>query len=117
MTEKGAEEVKAHKEKRDRQAVEQQEEKQQKTEKLNESAEIVTLESIGGKVWEKDGKTRVYFNSPAEKFNLDFGSKNKNFKANNAKVFYDVDSKEWNYEGASEFKDAMISKAKSMMGA
>ena len=49
---------------------------------------------IGGKLWEKGTHSRVYFDMPASLFNVDFGSKNKKFKANLVKMYFDcTDSK------------------------
>lgn len=113
LTEKGKEMVSSQQEKRN--AEFNQQKSAEKTSAPTDST-VKTLENAGGKLWQKDDKQRVYFNNPADALKLDFGSKNKNFKANNAKVFYDVNSKDWHYEGSNEFKDAMISKAKSLLG-
>jgi hypothetical protein len=73
------------------------------------------LENLGGKEWISEGKHRVYFNDPVKATGSDFGSKNKNFKANNGRLFYDMISEEFHYDGASEFKEQIIDNAKKLL--
>jgi len=65
----------------------------------------------GGKEWLSGDKHRVYLKSPVETTASDFGSKNKNYRAKQSKLFFDVKSSCWICEGHSDFRDELIKNA------
>jgi len=79
------------------------------------SPEVDALVAKGGREWVSGDNRRVYFNNPAESTGSDFGSKNKNSKANLGKLYYDVNSKEWHYDGAGEFKSQILENASKLV--
>lgn len=85
-----------------------------------ESSEPVSipaeLTAAGGKAWVKAGKVRVYFNNPANAFGVDFGSRNKNFKADLGRLYFDVIASCWVYDGAEIFGEEIIEAAKKKTG-
>lgn len=74
------------------------------------------LLDAGGRVWSKGEHARVYFNSPADRFDVDFGSNNKNKKANCGDLYFDLKRSDWVYTGSDHFADDIIDAARELTG-